>query len=145
MKRTTILAIAVGIAAGLSVGTFADMDSIDFQKAVTIAGVRASTNSFVLRGEVAGVAVVINDFADRTNTVAITSADGQTIFSKSCVSGTNFYPIAVPYQSTAGVVSSTDTNRPVCFQPVASLCKSIVTGADANGTNTIRVTVLIKK
>jgi len=126
------------------------MDDLTFQSAVSIAGVKANTNAFVVRGEVAGVSVAINGAADRTNTVAITSVDGQTIFSKSCVSGTNFYPIAVPLYSTTGsqINSSTvlaTTNSVYSYQPVAAKCTSIVTGADANNTNTVTVKVFVRK
>lgn len=153
MKTTRNLFAVLGIAVGgflLSPRAQAAMDDFTFHSAVTIAGVAANTNAFVLRGEVAGVAVIVNDAASRTNTVAITSEDGQTIFSKSCDSGTNFYPIAVPLFSNVGVqinsstVKST-TNSVYSFAPVASRCTSVVTGADANQTNTVTVKVMVKQ
>ena len=155
MKRSTLILASVSVGLGLTVGLFAGMNDVTFQSGASIASAAANTNSgYVLRGTIEGVSVKIGGCASavRTNTVSITSADGQTIFSATILgTSTNFYPLAIPLYSTAGaqINSSTvaaTTNSVYAGIPVASKVTSIVTGADQSAlTNTVTVKVLVRE
>jgi len=77
--------------------------------AVTNGGTHAGTASYVIRGEILGV--VVSSTVGSTNTVTLTSADGQTIFSRaSCTAGTNTYPIVTPVYIASTGAALTDTH-----------------------------------
>jgi hypothetical protein len=153
MNRHNTLGAIVGIVAGLAVGLFA-ADSVVIVNDQSLANAAAYTNGFVLNGKVLGVAVRIEDCASaaRTNTVAITSADGQTIFSATVVgTTTSYYPIATLQYSTAGAVinSSTvdsTTNRVYAPPAVASKVTATVTGVTyPTLTNSVTVRLIMDR
>jgi hypothetical protein len=154
MKRINLFAGIVGAVAGIAVGALAGMDDITFINDLSIANAAAKTNAYVIRGTVEGVVVKIEDCASavRTNAVALTSADGQTIFSANVVGTcTNFYPIGVPLYDTSGVIinsqelSSGVTNRVYVGQPSASKVTCTVTGVTfPTLTNSVTVKVLYR-
>jgi hypothetical protein len=152
MKTSNLLGGAVVVSAFLTAVCLAGMDDPTIVSGQTIAGTKAYTNSFFIRGEVLGVAVKIenNTVANRTNTVAITSADGQTIFSKICT-GTNFYPVLTQAYGTDGAaileyrdVNSSNKTSFVAM-PVSSKVTAIVTGAVASDTNSCTVRLIVRQ
>ena len=154
MKRINLFAGIVGAVAGIAVGALAGMDDITFINDLSVANAAAKTNNYFVRGTVEGVLVKIEDCASavRTNAVALTSDDGQTIFSANVVGTcTNFYPIAVPLYSTAAAAinSSTvdaTTNRVYAGQAVASKVTCTVTGvAFPTLTNSVTVKLLYRQ
>ena len=155
MKRSNLIGAVVGAVAGLAVSALAGMEDVTIVNDQSIAVAGTYSNSSFIRGEVMGVLVKIEDInsAVRTNTVAITSADGQTIFSKACVGvSTNFYPILVPSYTTAGaavsvLTSAEGTNQTVYVaQPVASKVTALITGGNQAGlTNNITVKIVYKQ
>ena len=110
---------------------------------VTNAATFASDQGFVVRGEIIAVKVGITGGSAVTNTLTLSSADGQTLFTAACT-GTNFYPLADVAYTTAGAAinSSTvaaTTNR--VYVPIP--CASKVTGSIV-GTISTTNTALVK-
>jgi hypothetical protein len=105
----------------------------------------ALTNSVFVRGEIGGV--YISAPAGATGTVVITSNEG-TLFTKSGITGSAFYPILYPMYSSAGValttVLSTGTNAVLGKMPVASKVTRVLTGECAT-TNTWTINLNVNK
>lgn len=146
MKKIIFAAVAVFCIA-LAPTTFAAMDDVVYTLAVN-----GTTNSasagYVVRGIVQGV--YVNGPAagvNATGVVLVTSADGQTILTKTQSSDT-YYPVRAQINNTSGTAISDSgvgfTN--VVYAPIAvgSLLTARVAGtsADTNATTwTIRVLV----
>jgi hypothetical protein len=138
----------------MGISAFAGVDGVIIVNDQSLANAAAYTNSFVLNGKIEGVMVKIEDCASavRTNTVAITSADGQTLFNVDCVgTSTNFYPLGVPLYTTAGAVANASTvasttNRFFVAQAVASKVTCTVTGVTfPTLTNSVTVKILVDR
>jgi len=156
---TAVLAVSIfGFLGGSK--ALAGVDDVTFTTgaAVTNGGTHAGLSSYVIRGEV--LAVVVTTTAGSTNTVTLTSADGQTIFSRaSCTVGTNTYPIVTPlYVASTGAALtdthyySTNASAAISYTvskygptPCASKVTLSVVGAGATGqTNTTTAKVIFR-
>lgn len=154
MKKTTLIGAVVGALAASAFLSMAGMENTIIVNDQSLANAAAYTNWAFVRGEVVGVLVKIEDAASnvRTNAVAITTDDGQTILSMNAVgTSTNLYPILVPTYSTAGAAllvgdaPAGATNILYTAAPVASRVKCIVTGvAFPTLTNSVTVSILYK-
>jgi hypothetical protein len=158
MKKLSFVGVAL-VAMSIAGSAFADMDDLPFTTglAVTNGGTHAGIASYIVRGTVEGVVVTITG-AGATNAVTLTSADGQTIFSKSgCTVGTNTYPIVTPVFIASTGAALTDTLYAynsvtnVSYTvaryggiPVASKVTLSVVGS-GTGTNTTAVKILYRK
>lgn len=152
MKKSTFVGFAV--MAGLAVASFAGTEDVTIVNDRSIANDASYANSTFVRGNLTGVAVKIEDVASqvRTNTIAIVSADGQTLFSAAVVgSSTNFFPLATAlYGSDAALINSSTvlstTNKVYAPAPVASKVTCTVTGAAfPTLTNSVTVRLIFQK
>jgi hypothetical protein len=161
MKKLSLIgaALVAMTAAGL---VFAGMDDpgwITTGAVVTNGGTHAGTSAYVIRGTVEGVVVKLTGTAGSTATVALTSEDGQTIFSRAlCGIGTNTYPIVTPVfvASTGAALTDThyySTNASAAISytvakyggiPCASKVSLTVTGSSAGTTNNTWVKILYR-
>jgi hypothetical protein len=153
MNKSNLLGSVAGVLA-MTVGAFAGVDGVIMVNDQSIANAASYANAFTLNGKIAGVSVKIEDCASavRTNTVTITSADGQTLFSAAVVGTcTNFYPLAVPlYGTDAALINSSTvastTNKVYASAPVASKVTCTVTGvAFPTLTNNVTVKILVDR
>ncbi len=132
----------------------AGMDDYSIVNGVSLANAAATTNAMVVRGTVEAVVVKITGCASavRTNTVALVSDDGQTVFSLACVgTSTNTYQLRMPTYSTTGSAllvgdaPAGSTNILYAPIPVASKLTCTVTGAAfPTLTNTVTVKVMFR-
>lgn len=154
MKKSNLIGAFIGASCALAVGVLAGIEDVIIVNDQSLANAAAYTNSTFVRGMVNGVFVKIEDVASaaRTNTIVITSADGQTIFSSACVgASTNFYPLAYPlYGSDAALINSSTvaatTNKVYGSMPTASKVTCTATGAaGATLTNSVTVKLLFER
>lgn len=151
MKKT-ILIMAL---AALGLTAFGQMDDKAFPNiAVTNGGV--GTASLVLRGLLEAVHIDVT--APATQTVAIATADGRTLFSKADISADGvFLPMAAAH-TTAGAAATFNTywstgevftaNAQTVYtkQPMAGLVTVTVTGQDgATTARPVKVTLIYSK
>jgi len=136
--------IAVLSAFILSPDVRAGCDDVTFTWAkVTNSATFAADQAYVIRGEIIGVKVGITGGSAITNTVTMSSADGQTLFTAACT-GTNFYPIADVAYTTAGAAINSSTVAATTNKVyVAIPCASKVTGSIV-GTFSTTNTALVK-
>ena len=154
MKRSNLIGAVVGAVAGLVVSALAGMEDVVIVNDQSLANAAAYTNHTSIRGNFEGIFVKIEDAASavRTNTVAVTTADGQTLFSAAVVGvSTNFYPIrAKAYTTAAALVNESTvdatTNNVYVTIPVASKVTCTVTGASfPTLTNSVTVRLLFRQ
>lgn len=147
MKKMLFLGLIVALALG-ALPAFGEMDNRDFT--VSTVTTNVGTKAYTLRGDVAGINVVIP--ANKTCTVAIATAEA-TIFSKADMTSATdgFFPILVPAYSTAAaaltvVDAGSNTNAVYVKAPMAGAVTATFTPkADTTGTNSYTATVIYRK
>ena len=109
MKMRNILGSVAVLAMVCGFVRAADMDSVEISTGavVTNGGTHAGTAGYIVRGIIEGVTVKCS--AGGTNTVTLSSANGQTIFSKSDCAGTNTYVLRTPVHLASSGAALTDT------------------------------------
>lgn len=150
MKK--LFAILAVIAASF-IPARADMDDVTFR--LSSITTNADSATYVVRGSVEAVNVVIP--SGKTATVAIATASGVTLFTKSMTSATDgYFPVRYPvygstgslltYQATATAAANTYTNSIVDRIGVAESVTATVTPADnTTATNDYTATLIINK
>jgi hypothetical protein len=138
MKKFGILFMALAVSAG---DTLAEPD--DVQLGGSVKNTAVITNSYVVRGEVAGILFTLP--TAMTCTVAVTSSEG-TIYSGTVGggAGNTHYLLRYPAYSSAGAVLSTN----VVYAPltIASKVSAVITGVlPASGTNAVVVQLNVNK
>ena len=158
MKKLSFVGAAL-VAMSVAGFAFAGVDDVTITTgaAVTNGGTHAGTASYVVRGEI--LAVVVTSTTGSTNTVTLTSADGQTIFSRAaCTSGTATYPIEAPlYLASTGAALtdthyySTNASAAISYTvakygpiPCASKVTLSVVGAGGPQTNTVSTKIIFR-
>ncbi len=157
MKKLSFVGAAL-VAMSVAGFAFAGVDDVTITTgaAVTNGGTHAGTASYVVRGEI--LAVVVTSTTGSTNTVTLTSADGQTIFSRAaCTSGTATYPIEAPLYLASTGAALTDTlqvyngTNAVSYTvakygpiPCASKVTLSVVGAGGPQTNTVSTKIIFR-
>ena len=138
--------------AGMTLFSTAGLEDVKICNDQSLANAAAYTNWAFIRGTVKAVVIKIEDAASavRTNAVALTTDDGQTLFSLNAVgTSTNLYTILAPTYGTTGSAllvgdaPAGATNILYAPIPVASRVKCIVTGvAFPTLTNSVTVTII---
>jgi hypothetical protein len=157
MKKLSFVGAAL-VAMSVAGFAFAGVDDVTITTGavVTNGGTHAGTAAYVVRGEI--LAVVVTSTTGSTNTVTLTSADGQTIFSRAaCTSGTATYPIVTPVFVASTGAALTDTMYAynsatnVAYTvaryggiPCASKVTLSVIGAGGPQTNTVSTKIIFR-
>lgn len=144
MKKIALIALALLAFSGIAQ---AQMDDVTY----SLSSVTTNTDSatYVVRGVVEAVYAVIP--ATKTATVAVATASGVTLFSKSMTSATDgYFPVLFPAYSSSGTalttVISDSTNTIYTKIGVADAVTATVTPAEGTtGTNSYFVKLIVNE
>jgi hypothetical protein len=103
MKRIGLMALALIALAGVA---FGEMDDKLYN--LTVVSNASTTGSYVLRGTLRAVHIDVT--APATSTVAVTSEDGRTLFSKAGIAADAVYLPVAALHTTAGAAATFNSN-----------------------------------
>lgn len=144
MKKSIIALAALTVACA----AFAQMDQAILSSSQITTNV--GTASEIVKGEIFGIR--LETTANKTNGVAITTAEGETVLAVSALTADQtYFPLVGAHASATGaaltaVDAGGNTNAVYIQQAVSSLLTLTVTpAADTTGTNTVKAIVTFRK
>ena len=135
------------VLAAFAIPAIAETDDVNYTLSAITTNVASST--YVVRGSIEAINAVIP--AGKTATVAIATASGVTLFSKSMTSSTDgYFPVLVPAYDTTGAaiteIIDGSTNTVYTKLSVAeSVTTTVTPAANTTGTNTYKATIIVNK